>query len=55
MSEEVKWIIDSKEYYIDPNFNIFRKTKPLDIDKLLLDMLTKKASDLHLKSPTGPV
>ena len=55
MSEEAKWIIDSKEYYIDPNFNIFRKTKPLDIDKLLLDMLTKKASDLHLKSPTGPV
>jgi twitching motility protein PilT len=55
MSDELKYIIDTKEYFVDPNFNIFNKTKPIDINQLLCAMLTKGASDLHLKAPTGPV
>jgi twitching motility protein PilT len=55
MPEATKLTVGSKEYVIDPLFNIFNKTKPLDVEKLLTDMLTKRASDLHLKSPTGPV
>ena len=55
MAEDTKLTVGSKEYVIDPIFNIFNKTKPIDVEKLLIDMLTKRASDLHLKSPTGPV
>ena len=55
MAEDAKLTVGSKEYVIDPIFNIFNKTKPIDVEKLLIDMLTKRASDLHLKSPTGPV
>jgi twitching motility protein PilT len=55
MSESTKLTVGSKEYVIDPLFNIFNKTKPVDVEKLLTDMLTKRASDSHLKSPTGPV
>jgi len=55
MPEELTCIIDSKQYYLDPNFDINHKTNKIDIDKLLSDMVVKGASDLHLKSPTGPV
>jgi twitching motility protein PilT len=55
MSEELTCIIDSKQYYLDPNFDVNHKTNKIDIDKLLSDMVVKGASDLHLKSPTGPV
>jgi twitching motility protein PilT len=55
MPEEVACVIDSKKYYVDPNFDINHRTNKIDIDKLLTDMVVKGASDLHLKSPTGPV
>ena len=48
-------IIDSKEHYIDPGFDIKPRTNKIDINKLLSDMVVKDAFDLHLKSPTGPV
>jgi twitching motility protein PilT len=55
MSEKVTYLINSKEYYIDPDFNIIHKNKEIDIDKLLSAMLINRASDLHIKAPTGPV
>jgi twitching motility protein PilT len=55
MPEKETYIINSKEYYVDHDFNIVHKTTDIDIDKLLSDMITKRASDLHIKSPTGPV
>jgi len=55
MPDKITYIIDSKEYYIDPDFNIIQKSREIDIDKLLTDMITNRASDLHIKSPTGPV
>jgi len=55
MTEDFTCVIDSKQYYIDPGFVIDRSHNKIDINKLLGDMVTKDASDLHLKSPTGPV
>jgi twitching motility protein PilT len=55
MYQEVANRVILSECAVNIDFMAKRPTNEVDIDQLLRDMVTKGASDLHLKAPTGPV
>lgn len=55
MTTEATLSVDSNESVANLDLENNRQTKKININQLLINMVDKHASDLHLKAPTGPV